>query len=258
MRLENNNSMDGVIWRCSTGRVCRKQASIRKFSFFSGSHIEVFKILQLMYLWAYEVDKQDFLQRELEIRSAHTIVDWKQFCRDICHEYFLLNPIVLGGRGHTVEIDESCFVRRKYERGHRVREQWVFGDFDVETKESFLVTVDRRDAGTLLPILQQFVLPGTTVVSDLWAAYNTVENVGYQHLTVNHSINFVDPLTHATTNHVESVWQKAKEKNKRRFSTHRTMLDNYSAGFLWCQRFQKDAFHNLVEHVRLVYPEAAQ
>ena len=37
----------------------------------------------------------------------------------------------------------------------------------------FLVPVEKRDAETLLPILQQYVLPGTTVVSDLWRASNT-------------------------------------------------------------------------------------
>ena len=63
--------------------------------------------------------------RELQL-AKNTVIDWKQFCRDICHEYFILNPIQLGGIGRTIDIDESCIVRRKYNRGHLVREQWVF------------------------------------------------------------------------------------------------------------------------------------
>ena len=35
----------------------------------------------------------------------------------------------------------------------------------MDTKEGFLVAVERRDADTLLPILQQYVLAGTTAVS---------------------------------------------------------------------------------------------
>ena len=42
-------------------------------------------------------------------------------------EYFLRNPVVIGGPSHTVEIDECLLVRRKYNVGHQVGEQWVFG-----------------------------------------------------------------------------------------------------------------------------------
>ena len=46
--------------------------------------------------------------------------------------------------------------------------------------------------------------------NDLWAAYNTLGTLRYQYLTVNHTYNFVDPITGTCTNHIESVWQKAK------------------------------------------------
>ena len=124
-------------------------------------------------------------KREFGI-SQHTFVGWKMFLRDVCGEYFVAHPVRIGGVGHTVQIDESAFTRRKYNRGRMIREQWVFGGIDTQTKAGFMVPVDRRDAATLLPIIQQFILPGTTIVSDLWGAYNTVGNLGYAHLTVNH------------------------------------------------------------------------
>ena len=85
-------------------------------------------------------------------------------------------------------------MRRKHNVGHPVRTQWVFGGLDTETQDGFLVALDRRDADTLLPILQEYVLPQTTVVSDLWGAYRTINNLGNQHLTVNHRLHFVDPV----------------------------------------------------------------
>ena len=87
--------------------------------------------------------KQDELQFQLEIGGRHTIVDWKNFCRDICLEYFLRNPGVISG---PVEIDKCLLlvVRRKYNVGHQVGEQWVLGGYDVVDKVGFVVPVDRR------------------------------------------------------------------------------------------------------------------
>eukprot|EP00731_Ephydatia_muelleri_P000140 Em0001g140a len=147
----------GFYFRC-TLRSCRKEISCRDYVI------------------------QDELQFQLGIVGEHTIVDWKNFCRDICLEYFIRNPVVIGGPGQTVEIDECLLVRRKYNVGHQVREQWVFGGYDVATKVGFMVPVDRRDAATLLPIIQKYIAPGTTIISDLWAAYNTIGTLGYQHL----------------------------------------------------------------------------
>ena len=80
----------------------------------------------------------------------------------------------------------------------------------TQTQEGFLVTIECQDTDMLLPVLQQFVIPGTTVMSDLWRAYNTIDNLGYQYLTVNHSIYFVDLILHIMTNHMESMWCRAK------------------------------------------------
>ncbi|VDK56620.1 unnamed protein product [Anisakis simplex] len=71
----------------------------------------------------------------------------------------------------------------------------------------------------VLPIIIDKVLPGTTIVSDLWSAYGGIKKlpVKYHHETVNHSKHFVDPDTGACTNGVESMWQKFKMKHKSRY-----------------------------------------
>ena len=133
----------------------------------------------------------------------------------------------------------------------------VFGGYDVATKVGFMVPVDRRDAATLLPIIQKYIAPGTTIISDLWAAYNTIGTLGYQHLTVNHSLNFVDPTTGACTNHIESVGQKAKQKHKQRYGTHRELLHTYLADFMWRQRFGC-SFHDFVAFMQIVQLQSTQ
>ena len=48
--------------------------------------------------------------------------------------------------------------------------------------------------------------------SDGWSAYKRIGELPerYIHMVVNHSENFVDPESSATTNHVESEWQYFK------------------------------------------------
>ena len=43
----------------------------------------------------------------------------------------------IGGNGIEVEIDESKFGKRKYYRGHRVEDQWVFGGREVWQDKGF-------------------------------------------------------------------------------------------------------------------------
>jgi hypothetical protein len=59
-------------------------------------------------------------------------------------------------------------------------------------------------------IIRDWIEPGTTVISDSWAAYRNLESQGFTHRTVNHSIHFVDPDTGAHTNTIESTWRAVK------------------------------------------------
>ena len=146
---------------------------------------------------------------ELDIGGKQTVTDWNQFCRVVAVQYFLNHPQRLGGPGMIVEINESLFTRRKYNRGHVVAEQWIMGGYNIQTKHGFLVPVPRRDAGTLLPIMVDWVQPGSIVWSDEWAAYKQLGQQGFMHGTVNHTLHFVDPATGVTTNRVEAMWQRA-------------------------------------------------
>jgi hypothetical protein len=70
---------------------------------------------------------------------------------------------------------------------------------DTSTKPAtgYMESVPDRTARTLLPIIEDYTLPGTTVHSDEWRAYSMVQSLQTitQHNAVNHSVNFVDPQT---------------------------------------------------------------
>jgi len=67
-----------------------------------------------------------------------------------------------------------------------------------------------RSAETVIGLIKQWILPGTTVITDYWAAYSLLCDKGYTHFTVNHSIMFMDKTTGAHTNMIESTWKQIK------------------------------------------------
>lgn len=156
-----------------------------------------------------------------------------------------------------MEIDETLLTRRKYNRGRLVGEQWIFGGIERGSGKIFVVPVERRNADTLLPLIQQHILPGTSIISDLWAAYGRIPQLpeGYEHLTVNHSENFVDPETGAHTNAIESTWQKLKYRHKKEYGTSRNLLSDYIFQFVWKKEFDgPDVFFHFWSQVTEIYP----
>jgi len=74
------------------------------------------------------------------------------------------------------------------QQGRPVAAKWVFGATDLGTGDFFMEIVDQSNAAHLEPIIRNNILPGTTIWSDQWAAYNNLQNLGYIHQTVNHSV----------------------------------------------------------------------
>ncbi|KAK4325118.1 hypothetical protein Pmani_004273 [Petrolisthes manimaculis] len=71
----------------------------------------------------------------------------------------------IGGPVKIGEIDERKFGRRKYNVGRLVEGQRVFGGICRQTREVFLVPVEKQDRETLLNVIKQRVEPGTTIIS---------------------------------------------------------------------------------------------
>ena len=71
--------------------------------------------------------------------------------------------------------------------------QWVVGGICLETKDIFLAVCpnNRRDAETLLDIIERHVQKELNIITDCWRAYDKLDTEGWQHLTVNHQYNFV-------------------------------------------------------------------
>ena len=73
-----------------------------------------------------------------------------------------------------------------------------------------MVPVKDRTAETLMGVIKQYIASGSSISSDFWKAYQCLDKEGYKHLTVNQSINFVDPETQAHTTTIERLWRGTK------------------------------------------------
>ena len=145
---------ESFTWRC-TKKGCQSVLSMRKGSFFAGSHLKVQEIVEISYWWARGMTVANVVHETGH--SVKTVVDWYNFHRA---QYFLHHPITIGG---IVEIDESKFGKRKYNQGRYRDGHWVFGGVERGSNDVFMVEVSDRSAATLLPIIQRFIKPGTTV-----------------------------------------------------------------------------------------------
>jgi hypothetical protein len=145
--------------------------------------LPTFSWLHAIVMWTIETSVTN--TGALTSLSMHTVLDPFQFLRDICGTRLLQNSVQLGGidaigAGIICEIDESCFRHKtKYHRGRAPkRNQWVYGIVDTSSTPAtgFLRMVNRRDAATLLPIIQNVIGPGSVINSVQWCAYTTVSS----------------------------------------------------------------------------------
>ena len=117
------------------------------------------------------------------------------------------------GRGNGVEADETYVGGKRRGKTGRPgtgdkKKAAVFGMVERKGRVS-AVTVANAAARTLLPHIQQRVLPKSTVYTDEWKGYNHIGMSGYRHRRINHSERiYVSGDVH--TNTIEGFWSLVK------------------------------------------------
>ena len=220
---------EGCCWKCP----CGKTTAPKTGSVLQNSNITYEEFIKILAAFSEGKSVKSAAQRgnlaENTVRRFFNKIH-EQIAEDVT------TKIKIGGVGTVVELDESKFGKRKYHRGRMVEGTWVLGGIQRETNHCFLIPCpgNKRDESTLVAIIQKFVLPGTTIITDGWKAYVNLGNYGYVHADVNHSVNFVNPVTGGHTNLIEGTWTHAKYKAFRRGGrkTEDSLMNDLSE-FMW-------------------------
>ena len=100
---------------------------------------------------------------------------------------------------------------------------------------------NRRTAAVLIPVIERWILPGSIVYTDEWASYGGLTARGYTHDWVNHSIQFVDPVTGVHTNTQEVLWHHVKRRMSGSKDLESVLLD-----FMFRRKFNASAGVNQI------------
>jgi hypothetical protein len=141
-------------------------------------------ILELVYCWANR-EEQCKVARRLHVTTGTVSRYFKRF-REICmaDEVNYYQGCQIGGKGIIVEIDESKFGKKKYNRGHPVEGNWVWGCVErivdpntgyTSAGKCIMVVVDKRDIATLKPLILRFIKPGSYIISDCYSSYRGIK-----------------------------------------------------------------------------------
>ena len=212
------SSIDGYSWRCRPGG--EHEHSLRKFSFFSHSHLYLQDIFLFVMGYAERNGSLGRLACWSGINYSSTSIDWGVFIREMFMAYVhrLLQNDMLSGE---VEIDESQFGRKvKANKGNpqKGRKVWVVGLVQRSNNNILLFPVDDRTKTTLHWIVCRYVRRGSKIYTDEWAAYGGLQELGYEHFSVSHKhsyrVDYVNvsngEVESCTTNRVEGSWKQAK------------------------------------------------
>ena len=94
--------------------------------------------------------------------------------------------------------------------------------------------VQDRSAATLIPLVFNNVAQGSIIHSDEWRAYNCLPRFGFHHESVNHSQNFVDPVSGVSRQMIERQWKKIKlPMLKQGPGVALSTIESYLAKFWW-------------------------
>jgi len=141
----------------------------------SKAALKKWKILRIIELWMQKASK-NIMEYMLGTGRKTIWRVMKAVASQLVPSYYK-NVEKIGGKGEIVEIDESKFGKRKYNRGHCVDGVWVLGAVEKSNRKRIILTiVDNRTKETLTEKLKNSINEDSVVYTDGWKGYNDLSD----------------------------------------------------------------------------------
>lgn len=128
MHLAKSTNKTFGSWVCTKGQ-CKQKSKVSRTNgtFFENIHVPLVHVFYLIYAfahkWSYNmtINEDPYKSENKQCLSRTTISDWFNYCREAVVIFKLENNEnkgKIGGPGRIVQIDESKFGKRKYNKGN--------------------------------------------------------------------------------------------------------------------------------------------
>ena len=239
-------TLDGLSFMCHQ-RSCPKRShriSYRYGTFFYQSSLSCIQIMKLGLFWLSKASVESTIS--LLGHSSKTVCNFFNHFRNLVSSALTLEDKIIGGEGIEVAIDETKLGKRKYNRGHFVDGVWVLVGIEmIPNGNIFLMPLENRSENTLSNLISQYVRPGSIIHTDMWRGYNGISSLGYHHLTVNHSLEFVNHDTGSCTNAAEGLNSGLKRRIPIR-NRSRNFIEGHLMEYIWRRKYKSNLFDALI------------
>jgi transposase-like protein len=207
--------------------------------------------MHIAYLWLTNCTSETILQHTGH--NTETVTAYKKHLRQLVIETLETDDTIIGGEGVVVQIDETKFGKRKYNRGHRVDGAWsIVGVEITDERRVFAEVVENRSEETIVNVLQRHVAEGSTIWTDCWKGYRNLSKLfNVNHQTVNHSREFVNKENGVNTNTVEGTNYALKHFIPPRNRT-RQLLDAHLQEFVWRRKNEKTLWESFISALKTI------
>lgn len=205
-------------WICKKNGHTKSQA-VKRGTWFENTRTPFHDILFIMYMWLYRYPTG--LMMHESNNTAKVIIGWNKKCLETCKLIMEMKNDPLGGEGKFVEVFDCTFKDKESVK-------WGFCALETRSTKSLYAVIEDKTSTSIVQLLGNYILPGTTVISLFWAAYKNLSEQDYNFLTKEKRISFY----HSTTKVKMDTYEEfVKGVNKHQPLTH-MVKNEFDGGFL--------------------------